>query len=113
MSRRLLDQPKPKASARTKANTNRWRLLNEFVDVHMAGLTRAEVAVWMVLYRDSRNGVSKSGMTDISRRAGVSTRHGMRAVRSLMNKGLLLRTYRGGLNRGVSRYVISTDGGVK
>ncbi len=113
MTRKLLDQTKPKRAPAPKPNANRWRVLNEFVDLHMASLTGAEVAVWMVLYRDSRNGVARSGMSDIARRAGISPRHGLRAIQALISKGLLQRTYRGGLNRGVSRYVISTNGSAK
>ncbi len=34
---------------------DRFGVLNAFVDCTMADLTRAEIAVWMVLYRDMRS----------------------------------------------------------
>ncbi|MDG2292156.1 MAG: hypothetical protein P8L37_05815, partial [Phycisphaerales bacterium] len=93
MSRKMLadiqpKQPRPPKKRKTVAG-DRWAILNEFVDKRMAGLTRGEVAVWMVLYRDTRGGMSRTGTTDIARRAGMSVRHAHRAVLSLIDKGLL------------------------
>src|SRR5690606_7337784 len=49
---------------------DRFAVLNGFVDAGMAGLTRAELAAWLVLYRDTRNGTASTSIADIARRAG-------------------------------------------
>ncbi|TWT37017.1 hypothetical protein KOR34_19630 [Posidoniimonas corsicana] len=79
-------------------------MLNAFVDVTMADLCRGDIAVWLVLYRDTRDGTARASQADIARRAGLSVRGVRTAVRRLERRGLLRCVYRGGLNRGVSRY---------
>ncbi len=82
----------------------RFDVLNGFVDAGMAGLTRAELAAWLVLYRDTRNGTARTSAGDIARRAGLSRRAVVAALASLRRRGLLTLVYRGGLNRGASTY---------
>jgi DNA-binding MarR family transcriptional regulator len=82
----------------------RFQVLNAFVDRAMAGLTRAEVAVWLVLYRDSREGVARTSLADMARRGGMEKRTVLRAVRRLEGRGLLEVVRRGGLSRGPSSY---------
>jgi hypothetical protein len=44
--------------------------MNAFVDFSMAGLTGAEVKVWLILYRDTKaTGLARTGQTDLARRA--------------------------------------------
>ena len=50
----------------------RFAVLNAFVDFALKGLTRNEIAVWLVLYRDTRNGVVKTSQADIARRAPIA-----------------------------------------
>lgn len=83
---------------------DRFAVLNAFVDCTLAGLSRAEIAVWLVLYRDTRNGTARTGAADIARRAGVSKRRTLDALGKLCKRGLVTRVYRGGLNRGPSIY---------
>jgi DNA-binding transcriptional ArsR family regulator len=82
----------------------RFAVLNAFVDFALAGLSRAEIAVWLVLYRDTREGTARTSYDDIARRAGLNRRNVGRAVRRLEGRGLVKVVHRGGLRRGVSRY---------
>jgi hypothetical protein len=89
--------------AKSKAR-ERFAVLNAFVDFSLAGLSRAEIAVWLVLYRDTREGTARTAMAGIARRAGCSDRQVVRAVQRLEALGLVQVVYRGGLRRGASRY---------
>jgi DNA-binding transcriptional ArsR family regulator len=109
-SRQGKDRGKPKG--RTAAG-ERFQVLNTFVDFTLADLTRAEIAVWLVLYRDTRDGTARTSYDDIARRAGLNRRNVGRAVRRLEGRGLVEVVRRGGLGRGVSRYrvrALSKDG---
>lgn len=79
-------------------------MLNGFVDAGMAGLTRAEFAAWLVLYRDTRNGTARTSAGDIARRAGLSRRALVKALAKLRRRRLVTLVYRGGLNLGASTY---------
>ena len=103
--------PRPNDKTPTrKANTpkgktaDRFRVLNEFVDCSLVGLSRVEIATWLTLYRDTRNGTARTAQSDIANRLGASDRAVKRAVGKLLRVGLLTLVYRGGLNRGPSRY---------
>ena len=103
------DKPKhPKGTRPARRKTgDRFAVLNAFVDFTLRGLTRNETAVWLVLYRDTKpNGTARTGQTDIARRAGISPRSARRGIDGLCKKGLLKRTYQGGIGRGASAYRI-------
>lgn len=89
---------------------DRFGLLNGFVDCSMADLSKAELATWLCLYRDTRNGTACTSQADIARRSGLSVRSVKYAVRRLLDSGLLVRVYCGGLNRGPSRYRVESLG---
>jgi len=91
------------AGARAKTG-ERFAELNAFVDLTLADLSRAEIAVWLVLYRDTRDGTARTSYDDLARRAGLNRRNVGRAVRRLERRGLVKVVHRGGLGRGVSRY---------
>jgi hypothetical protein len=97
---------KAKGSAQTvrKGKGERFRLLNGFVDFSLADLTRGEIAVWLILYRDSRDGIAQTSIADLARRGGLNRVTVIRALRRLEGAGLLQAVHRGGLNRGPSRY---------
>ena len=97
---------KPKPGAATVKTRDRFRMLNDFVDGRLDGLTRAEVKVWLVLYRDTRNGSARTAQEDIARRSGLTVRSVRTAIRKLEKGGLLVVKYRGGLNTGVSIYQV-------
>jgi len=80
-------------------------VLNHFVDFTLRDLDRAELAVWLILYRDTKaDGLVRTAQTDLARRAGVDVRTVRRAIRKLVGRGLLVVVNRGGLRRGVSTY---------
>jgi DNA-binding MarR family transcriptional regulator len=93
----------PRCSAKEQSS-GRFQMLNAFVDGTMADLTRAELAVWLVLFRDTRNGVAAISQENIARRSGCNRRTVNRALRRLEQLGLVKLVYRGGLNGTVSRY---------
>jgi predicted transcriptional regulator len=91
------------AGAKAKAG-ERFAVLNAFVDFALAELSRSEIAVWLVLFRDTRDGTARTSYDDIARRAGLNRRNVGRAVRRLEARGMVKVVHRGGLRRGVSRY---------
>src|SRR6516164_1831947 len=94
----------PKREAGKRSAGERFRTLNNFVDFTLAELSRAEIAVWLILYRDTRDGTARTGMADLARRAGCAKRNAVRAVQRLEKLGLVKVIHRGGFRRGVSRY---------
>ena len=88
-----------------RASALRFEVLNAFVDGGMAGLTPHEAAVWLVLYRDTKpDGIARTAVDDIARRAGIGRRTVLRALKRLEALRMLQVTRRGGLNRGASAY---------
>ena len=83
---------------------DRFAVLNAFVDFTMQELSRAEALVWLVLYRDTKDGTARTSQSDISRRAGVNVRTVKRAIAGLHRRGLLVLVHRGSLRRGPSTY---------
>jgi len=61
-------------SSKAKAG-ERFAVLNAFVDSTLAGLSRGEIAVWLVLYRDTRDGTARTSYADLVRRAGLTRRN--------------------------------------
>lgn len=93
-----------------RKTADRFKVLNTFVDSTMGRLSRAEIAVWLVLYRDTRNGTVRTSQTNIARRAGVTVRSVKVAIKKLTAAGLLRVVFQGGLNRGPSRYQVDPLG---
>ena len=76
----------------------RFELLNVFVDSGMANLSRAELAVWLILYRDTkRDGTARSSLDELARRAGMNRQTASRAVGRLARRKMLRVLHRGGL----------------
>ena len=101
-------QPPPRHStggyrARTYP-ADRFGVFNAFADASMKDLTRAEIAVWLILWRDTKDGVARSAQTDIARRAGCSDRAVRTAIARLEELGLLEVVTRGSLGKGISTY---------
>jgi hypothetical protein len=94
----------PKGKAGKRSVGERFRVLNNFVDFTLAELSRAEIAIWLILYRDTRDGTARTGIADLARRAGCAKRNAVRAVQRLEKLGLVKAIHRGGFRRGVSRY---------
>ena len=92
---------KPK---RPKGTGDRFAIFNAFVDFTLGGLTRNETAVWLVLWRDTKDGTARTAQTDIARRAGINRRTVIRILGKLESTGLLRIVHRGGFNRGMNVY---------
>jgi hypothetical protein len=103
------EQPKGRRARGRKGTgrkqiTGRFRTINSFVDFTMRDLSRAEALVWLILWRDTRDGLARTSQADLARRAGVDERTARRAITRLGKMGLLTCAYRGGLSRGPSTY---------
>jgi DNA-binding transcriptional ArsR family regulator len=97
-------KPKGKPTGGKARAGERFALLNAFVDFALADLSRGEIAVWLVLYRDTRDGTARTSYDDLARRTGQSRRSVGRALRGLERRGLVKVVHRGGMRRGVSCY---------
>ncbi len=95
---------KAKAKPARRSTRDRFAVLNAFVDVGMVGLSRVEIGTWFVLYRDTRNGTACTDMKSIATRIGCTERAVKDAVKRLRKRGLLVQVFKGGINRGPSRY---------
>jgi hypothetical protein len=81
----------------------RSAVLNNFGDFTLQGLIRAEIAVWLILYRDTRDGTARIGNDDQAR-PGLNRRNVGRTLRRLDKRGLVRAVHQGGFRRGASRY---------
>ena len=97
-------QDKAKGKPGRRQTTDRFALLNAFVDVGMVGLSKVEAMAWLVLYRDTRDGTACTSEESIATRVGCSKRAVAKAVGRLRRFGLLVQVFKGGINRGPSRY---------
>lgn len=85
----------------------RFEILNAFVDGQLAELTRAELAVWLILYRDTkRDGTARASLDDIAHRGGIDRQTASRAIGKLKRRKLLHVVKQGGLNQGPSTYEV-------
>lgn len=104
------DRSKAKGTARPPAAkvARRFRQLNDFVDVTLRDLTHAERSVWLILFRDMRDGTARTAQTDLARRAGFSVATVQRALRRLESRGLVRVVRPGRLRGGPSVYALAT-----
>jgi DNA-binding IscR family transcriptional regulator len=72
----------------------------------MKDLGHAELAVWLVLFRDVRNGTAKTGMTDIAKRAGMTRRAVVKAMSKLRKKRLVEVVKRGHVGGSPNVYIV-------
>ena len=98
---------KAKGTGTGRVNSDRFAVLNAFVDFTAGTLNRADLLTWLVLYRDTRDGTAATSQADIARRTGLAKRTVQLAMNRLETAGLLKRVHRGGLRRGTSRYRVS------
>jgi Helix-turn-helix domain len=89
---------------RKRKTADRFAVLNAFIDLTAGELPRSEVMVWLVLYRDTKNGVAKTSQADIARRAGINVRTARRAIGRLRDHRLLYVVRHGGLRQGPTTY---------
>lgn len=99
---------KPATSSTAKAagrgKGDRWAAYNGFVDHTLRELSEAELRVWLILFRDVRDGLARAGMTDIARRAGLSRRGVIKAVAGLKHLRLIEVVVRGSVNGSTNAY---------
>ncbi len=97
--------PPARRKTSKQASRLRFEVLNAFVDSGMAHLTRAELAIWLILYRDTkRDGTARTSLSDIARRGGMDRQTASRAVGKLTRRKMIRVLRRGGLSRGPSVY---------
>ncbi len=85
----------PATNAKKLAGRIRWQTLNQFVDVVLRDLSGGEAAVWLVLFRDARNGKATTAITDLATRCGMSRRGITKALALLKEKRLVAVIRRG------------------
>ena len=95
---------KARGKGATGRHSDRWAAYNAFVDATLGGLGEAELRVWLILFRDVRDGVARTGMTDIARRAGLSRRGVVKAVAGLKRRRLVEVVARGSVNGSPNMY---------
>src|SRR5262245_65741732 len=103
----MTSDSKPPARWKTTKRRSqlRFEILNAFVDTGMADLSRAELAVWLIVYRDTkRDGTARASLADLARRAGIDRQTASRTVGRLARRKMLQVIRPGGLNRGPSTY---------
>lgn len=96
-----------KTAERTPKRRSRLRfeILNAFVDGGIKGLSRSEIVVWLILFRDTKpDGTARASLADLARRGGMDRQTASRAVGRLTKRKMLQVLKRGGLNRGPSVY---------
>ena len=101
---RQASTPKGKKNGKSKGTADRFGTINQFVDFTLGSLPRNEAAVWLILWRDTKNGTARTAQADIARRANIARRTVIRNIHTLEGKGLLQTVHQGGLNRGMSVY---------
>jgi len=103
--RAVRDEPaKPTRKKPPKRDGTRWQELNNFIDVTMRELNRRQLAVWLTLFRDCRQGIATTSQADIARRCGLRRPTVSTTIGELETLGLIQTIHQGGINRGMSRY---------
>jgi len=99
---------KQPAASRSKTGRSRQRFehVNTFDDETMQHLTPAEIAVWLVLWREIRppGDIAKISNRSIAAKAGISRRTVSAAIGSLEQRKLLTIVKRGNFNGTVAEY---------
>jgi hypothetical protein len=94
----------PEIPRSTSRQSGRFQEINDFVDVTVRTLTRSEMVAWLILWRDSRDGIARTSLVRVAERCGCSTRQAVRAIKKLADAGLVTVVSRGGLGCGPSVY---------
>jgi hypothetical protein len=66
----------------------RFRILNDFVDLGLAQLSRSEIVIYLILFRDTKsNGLARTSLSELVRRGGMSIRQASRSLNALIQRG--------------------------
>jgi len=88
-----------------------FETFNGFVDLGLRQLTRSQIAVYVILLRDTkRDGTVRTSFSDLATRGGISRRSAIQAVRSLVDCRVLEVVRRGGRGIGPTTYCIVPGG---
>jgi DNA-binding MarR family transcriptional regulator len=91
---------KPKSVSKQRYYRLWFQNLAGFVDQGVRTLSRSELAVYVILLRDTRpDGTARAGLDDLAERGGMSKKSASRAVGSLVAKGVLTIVRRGRVGR--------------
>jgi DNA-binding transcriptional ArsR family regulator len=72
---------------RRRIPLERFKILNDFVDLGMAKLSRSEIAVYLILFRDTKpTGLARTSRTELARRGGMTERQASRALTKLIDR---------------------------
>ncbi len=88
----------------TETTTRWWQFLRCFVDNGVPKVSAGAVAVWLVLFVQSRDQRVILSIEKIATRTGYSTRSVRRFVDELVEAGILIRTSRGNRIKGPTAY---------
>lgn len=104
--------PTRRRSPQKRVAGDRFRAVNDFVDVTLRSLTRTEGFVWMTLWRNTRHGLARASYNSLARTCGCRRATIATALRSLRDKGLVSIVRQGGKGRGPNIYRLRsvTDG---
>jgi hypothetical protein len=101
---------KGKKAEQRGEKASRFDAINYVADSRLAELTPAEVAVWLLLFRDTsgKTGTARTAQSYLAARAGCKVLAVKRAIKGLERKRLLTVLHRGGRNRGLSVYRLNS-----
>jgi len=85
------------------------KLLNRFVDGTIIGLEPFTSLLWVVLYREARDGFAALSHEQIATKMGVSARTVARHIDILIANRLLRKVKTGGFGRGCNRYQLGIE----
>jgi predicted DNA-binding transcriptional regulator len=97
-------EPKGRPAGTRRTAAGRFKTLNAFLDFTAKDLSRAELLVWLMLFRDCRDGIARTGQADLAKRCGINRRTVYRAILTLRKRGLLSIVRRGWLGGQASTY---------
>lgn len=87
--------------------SDRWALINAFVDQSLREVNNTAAVIWFILFRDAnKKGTVRTAQSDLARRAGVSLRTVHSAIKGLRSAGLVEVLRMGRLNTGPTLYRI-------
>jgi hypothetical protein len=88
-----------------------FQTFNAFVDYGIRDLSRSEIAAYLILLRDTKpDGRTRTSYSDIATRGGMSRMSAIRAVRSLVKRGVVEIVRRGGRGIGSTTYCVVPGG---
>ena len=77
-------------------HAKRWALFNRLIELDQRSLKDAEFRVLMTLFRHQREGIAEIPQSEIARQTGKTRESVSRAVRSLVEKELVVILRQGG-----------------